>query len=109
MLMEMEQLAALQLEHLGDKLRGEGRLGEAAIAYARLLRLKPDHLKAERLVSNLSGHAGQLHSTSGGLKAAPFAEVPNFLPPSVRDAVHSFLVSKADTFDLARTNSGKGS
>lgn len=97
---------AHQLEGLGDRLRAEGRLDEAAVAFEELLAVEPGHLKASRIISSITGRASSLQSTPGGLKPAPFVIIRDFLDPAVRDALHIGLLAKRTELLAAGTTQG---
>lgn len=97
---------ARQLEKMADQLRAEGRLDEAAAAFNDLLTIEPDHLKASRIVSSITGQTSSLQSAPGGLKPAPFVVVREFLDSSVRDALHLGLLSKSRALVEAATTQG---
>jgi Rps23 Pro-64 3,4-dihydroxylase Tpa1-like proline 4-hydroxylase len=94
------------LEWWGDRLRAEGRLDEAALVYQELLAAEPAHLKASRIISSITGRESSLQSAPGGLKAAPFAMIHQFLEPAVRDALHLGLLSKSCELLTAATTKG---
>jgi Rps23 Pro-64 3,4-dihydroxylase Tpa1-like proline 4-hydroxylase len=95
-----------QLERLGDRLRAEGRLEEAAAAFDKLLAVDPHHLKASRIISSITGLTSSIQSAPGGLKPAPFVIIREFLDPAVRNVLHLGLLSKGAELLEAATTQG---
>ncbi len=99
-------MTVLTLEQNADKARARGELHAAAELYKRLLKIAPDHVKADRLLSSITGCTSALPAEPGGLKPAPFLIVDDFLPAEIHDALLKCLWSKAGEFVPAQTMSG---
>ena len=87
---------AAALQRLGDVQRGLGRLGEALDCYRRVLALRPDDPKAQRLAAILGGKAPP--QAPPDARPLPFVTMAGFLPKERCSELLAFALANRERF-----------